>query len=70
MRRGRRQNEQDLGRAFRLREAAAIGLRVVPARPDPREFPARAFGCDLRPRVCGACGVREKCPFGFGGVRS
>lgn len=66
MRRGSRQKEQDFSRLFRLREAAALGLRLVPADPDPVEFPPRAFGCDLRPKVCGACGVREKCPYGHG----
>ncbi len=68
MRRGARQREQDFGRLFRLREAALAGLRLVPENPDPGEFPRRAFGCDLRPRVCGSCGVGEKCPYGQRGA--
>lgn len=38
-------------------------LRLVPANPDPNEFPHRPYACDVRPRLCAGCQLIP-CPFG------
>lgn len=59
MRRGRAQSGGDPGRAFRLRDAAVLGLRAVPSEPDPERFPARVFACELAPRRCPECSIAK-----------
>lgn len=39
-----------------------MAVRLVPANPDPAEFPFVPFACDLRPALCGGCTLAS-CPF-------
>lgn len=55
MKRQKVKEAEQLARRFRLAEAAARGLRVVPANPKPGEFTYRSFACDIRPFSCGTC---------------
>ncbi len=56
-------------RIFGLRAAAARGLRLVPADPDPAAFPPRTFACDLRPFACVECTVQASCSYRRGARR-
>lgn len=51
-----------VARRFRVSQAAAFGIRLVPANPSALEFPPIPYACDVRPAWCGEC--RAPCQYG------
>jgi hypothetical protein len=45
---------------------ALIGIRPVPADPDPREFSPVLWACEARPALCGQC-FQGVCKFPLSG---
>lgn len=44
-----------VARRLRVKEGARVGIRAVPAEPDPNLFPVVPFACDLKYTMDSEC---------------